>query len=147
MRNAARQANQIAGLRLYPDAVDIAIKTPFLHEDELILVGVNLHRHELAGIAVGLEGKGGIGHGLGEVDLTENIPALATVTRTIGGDAFLECSHIVLSCRSLVNPANLSPPGPLRISVPRPWSWPRDASDRGRPSVSGRRRHPQSTIR
>src|SRR6478752_8388165 len=97
MRNAARQANQIAGLGLHPDAVELEIQHPFLHQDELILCRMNMHWHELAGFAVGLEGKGGIGHGLGEVDLTENIPALATVTGTTGGDAFFECCHIVLS--------------------------------------------------
>ena len=58
MRNAARQANQIAGLGLHPDAVELEIEHALLHQDELILRRVNVHRHELAGLAVGLEGKG-----------------------------------------------------------------------------------------
>ena len=58
MRNAARQANQIAGLGLHPDAVELEVEHAFLHQDELILGRMNVHRHELAGFAVGLEGKG-----------------------------------------------------------------------------------------
>src|SRR2546429_4548098 len=38
-----------------------------------------------------------MGHGLGEVDLPENIPAFAAVTGAVGGDAFFECCHIAIS--------------------------------------------------
>src|SRR5437762_6542848 len=97
MRNTARQANQIAGLGLHPDAVELEIQYTFLHQDELILRWMNVHWHELAGFAVGLKRKGGIGHGLGEVDLTKNIPGLAAVTGAVGGDAFFECRHVAIS--------------------------------------------------
>jgi hypothetical protein len=59
---------------------------------------VNVHRHELAGLAIGLECKGGIGHGLGEIDLAQNIPGLAAVAGAVGGDAFFERCHIAFSC-------------------------------------------------
>ena len=104
MRNAARHPDEIAGLGLHPDAIELQVEDAFLHQDELLLGRVDVHGHELPGIAVGLEGEGGIGHGLGEVDLTQDIPGLAVKTLATGRDAFLKCRHessLGLNARSI----------------------------------------------
>jgi hypothetical protein len=69
MRDAARHAHEIAGLGLDPDAVELEVEPALLHQDEFVLGRMDVDRHELAGIAVGLERKGRIGHGLREIDL------------------------------------------------------------------------------
>src|SRR5579862_18982 len=95
MRNAARHAHEVTGLGLHPDAIELEVEHAFLHQDELVLGRVDMHRHELPGLAVGLESEGGIGHGLGEVDLTQDVPGLALETLAVARDAFLECRHDV----------------------------------------------------
>jgi hypothetical protein len=57
---------------------------------------MDMHRHELSGLAVGLEGERGIGHSLREIDLTENVPGLAAISHAVRGDTFLQGRHDVL---------------------------------------------------
>jgi hypothetical protein len=59
---------------------------------------MHMNRHELAGIAVGLESKGGVGNRLGEIDLPENIPGFAAVSLSVQRDAFFERRHEMVLC-------------------------------------------------
>src|ERR1700712_3374042 len=60
---------------------------------------MDVHRHELARIAVGLEGKGAVGHRLGKIDLPEDIPGLAGIARAVLRDAFFERRHDAVSLK------------------------------------------------
>src|SRR5215471_14691712 len=57
---------------------------------------MDVHGHELSGIAVGLEGERGIRHGLRIVNLTQDVPSLTAISLTVWGDALLQCRHCVL---------------------------------------------------
>lgn len=81
MRNAARQPHQIAGKGADPLAIEFEIEHALLYQDELFLGGMDMHRHKLAGIAIGLESEGGLGDGLREVDLSEDVPGGAAIAR------------------------------------------------------------------
>jgi hypothetical protein len=52
-----------------------------------------MNRDKLAGIAVGLEREGGVGYRFGEVDLSEDIPGLAGIARSVPRDAFFQRCH------------------------------------------------------
>ena len=93
VRDTARQAHEVAGMGLDPFAVELEVERAFLHQDEFVLGRMDVHRHELAGIAVGLERKGRVRHRLGEVDLSENIPGLAGIPRSVLRNAFFESGH------------------------------------------------------
>ena len=54
VRNAARQAHQITGLCLHPDAIKLEIEFAFLNQDEFLLGWMDMDWHELAGVTVGL---------------------------------------------------------------------------------------------
>src|SRR5215471_510515 len=57
---------------------------------------MDVHGHELSGIAVGLEGERGIRHGLRIVNLTQDVPSLTAISLAVWGDARLQCRHNVL---------------------------------------------------
>src|SRR5215471_4816229 len=57
---------------------------------------MDVHGHELSGIAVGLEGERGIRHGLRIVNLTQDVPSLTAISLAVWGDALLQCRHRVL---------------------------------------------------
>jgi hypothetical protein len=111
MWDATRKPHEIAGLGLHPDPVEFQIEHAFLHQDELVLRRMHVDRHELSGVAVGFEGESRIGHRLWEIDLAENVPGLAAISRAVWGDAFLQYRHDVL----------------LRLI--KPWSIGRSNSD------------------
>src|SRR5579871_1994002 len=93
MRNAARHAYEIAGLRPGPRAVELEVEHALLHKNELILGRVDVNRHELARFAVCLESKGGVANRLGKIKLAQDVPALAAVTSAACGNSLLQCSH------------------------------------------------------
>src|SRR3954447_16246066 len=68
---------------------------PILDQNEFVLGGMNMNRHKLAGIAVGLERKGGLRHRLREINLSKNIPRLAGISRSVARDAFFESRHAI----------------------------------------------------
>src|SRR5262249_53255901 len=90
MRDAARHAYQIAGPGLRPFAVELEVEFTFLDEDEFVLGRMNMDRHELAGLTVGLEGEARCAHGFRKITLTQNVPALPAKPCTIGGDTLLQ---------------------------------------------------------
>src|SRR6516164_366431 len=57
---------------------------------------MDVHGHELSGIAVGLESERRIRHGLRIVNLTQDVPSLTAISLAVWGDALLQCRHNVL---------------------------------------------------
>src|SRR6202453_67458 len=57
--NSARQTNEVAGVRPQPNAVQLQVEGAFLHQDEFVLGGMNMDRHELSRLAVRLDRKSG----------------------------------------------------------------------------------------
>src|SRR5260363_390860 len=106
MRNAARHPHQIPSMRLDPDAIELEVEHALLHQDEFVLCRMDVNRHELTGLAVGLEREGGVGDGFGEVELTEDVPGLAGIAGAGARDALFECDHAVSpSCTRMKDPA------------------------------------------
>ena len=91
--NAAGHPHQVARRRLHPNPVKFKIQYTLLNQDELVLGRVNMDRYKLPRIAVGLESESGVCYRLREVDLSQDIPALAQITRSISGNALFKCRH------------------------------------------------------
>jgi len=70
---------------------------PSWTKDELVLGGMDMNGDELAGIAVGLERKGRVRDRLRKIDLAEDIPGLAGISRSVARDAFFELCHDISS--------------------------------------------------
>jgi hypothetical protein len=54
----ARQAYEVAGPGPNPNAIELQVKHTLLHENELLLRWMDVNRHKLTGVAVGLKSEG-----------------------------------------------------------------------------------------
>ena len=74
MRDAARQANEIARLGEVRLPVEQDVETPFEHVDELILLRMDMRRHHRAGRHGSVPGKARLAKLLGHIGLAEDVP-------------------------------------------------------------------------
>src|SRR5258708_9327853 len=94
MRNASRQAYQVSGFGLHPNAIEFEIQYALLHKDKLLLCRMNVDRDKLSRVTVGLKGECRVGYCLRKINLTEDVPGLACKSLSIPGNAFFERCHI-----------------------------------------------------
>ena len=89
----ARQTDEVAGVRLHPDAVEFEVQHAFLHQDEFLLSGMNVNRHELSRLAVRLEGESRVGRRFRKIHLAENVQLFAAKAFAVARNAFFEFAH------------------------------------------------------